>query len=780
MTVQAKEDIRKELLEAYEKLHPAEQALLQLCSVIYEAAPISVLYKIFYKAGLSFPGEKINSSKALEPHLRKLRALKLLNDKNQVPPEIVEIVTRRAVAAGRILNAGDFFKGVESDLTWTDKLPAVSRCISCFKAVQGKAFIGGQGTLCPSCIELELKILSDDENVESWGAKRILDALSPGGDIKSRFAVILKSSDALRAVFSESRGDVETLYGLLVQHLGYFQPHPLAEAVRRAAVQACSRAGEPVLPLLLKAIRKSPWEYYANVLTAMGQISPENPEVKALLTEASGDWNPEVRRCVMALLHESTPAWAGVVIEKLSRDRDPAVRDMARAALLALKSKQGRFFSFHMGAYRSLGVPLRPSIRSGPLVRAVLEELPPGYPNSHVTACLRAARDFRICVYSRDREFFRRRLEALFSACAISPEYSNLIVRICNDPFDAAWFATLPLDIRMYGLSMIFYQAMFQMEPDGDALAYAMKNIPFGPAPQQERVQLLYYLASRFIMGGMLTEAQRIIPEIEGPDFSFGLMGWLRFVEGRNEEAIESFEADLKELRHRMGKRNINFRDLPGFFYILALLRSRNEDFLKRADQLVSWSLSPKSETELRASVYKSLKGIVHAQKLEMEEAKRLAAGESKSGGTIPAFFNAVLFYWVNGDLPGETVKRLDRIFHAAKGAGMNWLAMECAALLIRAGRETPMLRAFLDRVVKQSRMQPFVWSIMVEEPWEKGLRALVQIGSEPEGAIEKKSPAGNRLIWLIDYGDGMLSVHPMEQKLTRQRVDGARGAPWR
>lgn len=43
--VPTKETIRRELLEAYASLPPVEQALVQLCSVIYEPVGAAVLYK---------------------------------------------------------------------------------------------------------------------------------------------------------------------------------------------------------------------------------------------------------------------------------------------------------------------------------------------------------------------------------------------------------------------------------------------------------------------------------------------------------------------------------------------------------------------------------------------------------------------------------------------------------------------------------------------------------------------------------------------------------------
>lgn len=775
--VQDKEKIRNELLRKYESLHPAEQALLQLCSVIYEPVGITSLYKIFYKAGLSFPGERISSGKALEPHLKKLKALMLLNESNQVPPEIVEIITRRAVLAGRILNAGDLFNDIESGQGWTEKLGMVSRCISCFKAVQGKAFKAAQGTLCPSCVESELKILSADEKLGNWRAVQILDALSPKGDIKSRLTVIWKFDDALQALSSTGRKNVDALYDLLVQNLGFSPSHPMASTVQQATVRACGQAGPRILPLLLKAIRKDPWQFYANVLTAIGQISPEHAEVKTLLKEASEDSNPEIRRCVMTLLSKHPPSWASGTIEKLSRDKDPTVRDMAKITIAALKSKRGRFYSMALGAYHDSDPPVRPSIRFGSLVRAILEELPSGRGSSYSSACLRYVRDLRICIHSRDGDFFHPRLQAVYSGCSMFPEHSNPIARICNDPFDAAWFATLPAEIRAEALPLILHQAIFHLAPDSAALAFAMQNPLIESEPELERINRLYNLSMRLIMGGRLEEARRLIPEIEGRDFSFGLMGWLHFVEGKNSEAIESFEADLKELRRRTGKRNINFISLSGAFYVLALLKSQDGELLKRADQLVSWALSPRTAIQLSTSVYRSLKGIIHAQNLEVEEARKILANEPKSGAPIPSIFNAIASYWVNGRLTSEMIDLIDRMFHAARDAEINWMAMECAALLIHTDKETPVRRTFLDQVVKQSGMQPLVSSIIIEEPWEKGLRALIQIGSESEGSEGQKPAAGPRLIWLIDFHSGTLSVQPIEQKLTA-RGGWSKGRP--
>jgi SNF2 family DNA or RNA helicase len=780
LTVQSREKIRNKLLDAYESLPPAEQDLVQLCSVIHEPVSANVLYKILRKAGLSFPGEKMGSAKAIEPHLNTLKSLKLLNDSCQVPSEIIEIITRRALDAGKIYSAGDLLKGIESEQTWTDRLPAGSRCISCSKPVTGKAFAAVPGPLCPVCAESELRTLSADENVQNWPVRQILDALSPGGDIRLMLTVIRQFGEAYRALVWQQSKDVEALLTLLVRSLGYSQPHPLASAVRQAALQACSRMDHKILPHLLKMIQKTPWQYYANILTAMRVIAPEKPEVQAALKEASEDANPEIRKCVMTLVSDQPPPWAIGIIEKLSRDRDSAVQFMAKRALVALKSKpDGRFWLPH-GSYSIPKTPESPSIRFGPFVRAIQDELPlnRGYITSYTTShCPRILRDLRIGIYSRDKDFFHKRLGELSSVCTGLPGYSSAIAQICSNPFDPAWFASLPEKIRMHALSVIFHRTMVHLEPDPDALAFAMKDPFFKSSPQSDRAPFLYSLASRLILGGKLNEAQKIILDIEGPDYTGGLMGWLRFVEGKNGEAIGLFEADLKELRRRISKRNINFSGIGGLFYVLALLKSGDENLLKRADQLMSWSLSSKGSPDFMSSAFKSLKGILCAQKLDVEDARRIITGESKAGDVLPSLFNAIAAFWVNGRLSPEMISRIERIFHAARDAGMDWVAMESAALLIRAGKGTSERREFLDEVMKQSGMQPLVLSIMAEEPWEKGLRALMQIIDEPDGLPLQRPAAGTRLIWLVGYYEGSVSLQPIEQKFSA-KGEWSKGRP--
>ncbi len=780
MSAKTREKLRNELLKVYESLPPAEKAVLQICSVISEPVAASVLYKIFCKADLRLPGEKIGSQQALELHLKRLRAFRLLNEKNQVRKEIIESITRRAVAAGLIFDAGDLLGGIESEQAWTSRLPSSKRCISCARPVEGKAFQAASGPLCTACAESELMIHSGDAHPGSWPVRQIIHAVSPEGDLKNRLIVLWKIDEALEKFTSTKNKDSAIFLNLVVQNLGYLQSHPLAYAVRKAALSACKRIGYSILPLLLKMIRKDPWQFYANLLAAAGSIAPERAEVKEALLEASADPNPEIRRRVMTILNEETPSWAVATVAKLSNDRDKAVSEMARSTIAAWKKSQSRHFPYRARTMATPGASPGVSIRFGPLVRAIQEALPSvhaRYPSYGISTCPRILRDIRIGIYSRDRSFFRKRLDEFIASCGAHPGFFNDFIGIFNDPFDPQWFAALPVEDALYALSIIFNRAIVELAPDVEALSYAMES---GISESERRPgtdQMLYYLTSRLIMGGRLNEARKILARIEEPEFALGLLGWIFFIEGKNSEAVESFEADMKELRRRIGKRNINFRGLPGFFYVLALIRSGNEEFLKKADQLVSAGLSAKEKQDSRTSVFRSLQGIIYSQQTELQEARSTIASESEVVGVLPTLFNALAAYWVEGSLSEEMIVRVRKIFDGAKEVGMNWVGMESAALLVRSGSEVPDCEKFLAEVVEQSGMQSLVSSIVVEEPWEKGLRALIQIGSEPEGPAGQKPGADMRLVYLVGYDRGTVSLQPLEQKLSA-RGTWSKGRP--
>lgn len=167
-------------------------------------------------------------------------------------------------------------------------------CVGCRRRVKGHKLQTPVGAVCVSCVESNLKIHAKTRQVSTWDLKRILTAVSDDGDLTDRLPVLWKYHEALRVLEKIDSARILIFYRHIVRNLGFVEEHPLAQAVRQAAYQACVTIGDPILPSLLDLCHTTPWQFYANVAMVAGTIAPYNDRVQALLKEASQSDNPEV------------------------------------------------------------------------------------------------------------------------------------------------------------------------------------------------------------------------------------------------------------------------------------------------------------------------------------------------------------------------------------------------------------------------------------------------------------------------------------------------------
>ena len=95
--VQQKSQIRQRLIAAYRLLSPLDQALVQLCSVIYEPTDEVILLRCFRRTGLTFSEGNLITVTDLEARINRLRARKLVNQRLQCHEAIVEVCSRDAL-----------------------------------------------------------------------------------------------------------------------------------------------------------------------------------------------------------------------------------------------------------------------------------------------------------------------------------------------------------------------------------------------------------------------------------------------------------------------------------------------------------------------------------------------------------------------------------------------------------------------------------------------------------------------------------------------------------
>ena len=383
--------------------------------------------------------------------------------------------------------------------------------------------------------------------------------------------------------------------------------------------------------------------------------------------------------------------------------------------------------------------------------------------------CHRIMRNLRIGIYSQDLGLLRKSQDQLYNSCMEMYGHPDPLVQICNNPFDAGWFHTLPMELQRAILPWILFHTPFFLETDAEALAYAL-GPQFRTANPIAKSPLLYqYLITRLLLGGRLDEAESLLAEIKESVLLFGLDGSLRFLRGETASAVASFEADLKELRRSLRQRSAYFGGFEGVFCLLAQLQSEPQPVPNKTNGLFGAALARHREGTLLWPVYQALKAIQLSQNCETESARRLLAESGQQGSGMTAFFQIIAAYWNEGQLAQQEIDALSDLFIRSREVGMSWLAMECAELLCRTEQDTPVRRNVLDKIRQETGLQSLVASIRVEEPWRKSLRALTAINMEGREASAQLS--GARLIWLLDYRHGIFSVQPLEQKRT------ARGA---
>jgi SNF2 family DNA or RNA helicase len=406
------------------------------------------------------------------------------------------------------------------------------------------------------------------------------------------------------------------------------------------------------------------------------------------------------------------------------------------------------------------------------MVRAIQEETPLGrwYGAGSLTLyCQRLMRNLRIGLYMQDKELLNKSYEGIYTHCSAMYCQVEPLSGICNNPFDLAWFRTLPVEFQVNFLAEIFYHSKFSLEADHEALAYAL-NPQFLDAISAERHPVFYVrLITRLLLAGRLQEAEKLLTKASGAVLLFGLRGWLLFLKEQDDAAIASFEADLKALRRHLRNRNAYFSGVEGLFFLLALLKSEGASELMKAGTLLDAAIAKHGDGSLLALSFAALKAVVRSLNCEARSARDAQADSAHSGTGLNTFFRILASYWSDSRLAQEDIDTLSDLFIKSREAGLNWLAMECAELLCRAEENTPVRRNAIEKIRQETGMQSFVAGIRVEEPWRKSIRALADLTTGAQEGAAK--PADARLIWLLDYSHGVLSVQPIEQKLTARGV---------
>jgi len=383
-------------------------------------------------------------------------------------------------------------------------------------------------------------------------------------------------------------------------------------------------------------------------------------------------------------------------------------------------------------------------------------------------------REIRIALYEGDEGYidkiitsFRKHATRYWREGWSGIPSANIIgIRALLNPYDAAWFASIPDHLKRRFLPgiLIHLSARFGWTPETlkDLKAWALQlGIPSGS------------LVFALLEIGHLPEAMALSREIpESDPERWAIEGIFGLLNGDRFFGLSAFEEALKCHRKATGEKKAVLPGIFGIFHCFALLLegtqlSRLRILIKQADE---WRESYPSYSSLEEGLELATAQVPSTRFLS--ELLLIKYEHNPKAPDILTFWLGLLMilkYEENPSVLGALSDLAQQMAQHLRGQGLLWPALEFEILHARFQGQ--------GSAAKDSRLKDLEgeWTLLTdrvqyEAPWEKTLRAIEQ-RFPPKANIEEKcetKPAKPcRLAWFVEhqYGQRYL-VEPREQKL--------------
>ncbi|MBF0437198.1 MAG: DEAD/DEAH box helicase [Magnetococcales bacterium] len=387
-------------------------------------------------------------------------------------------------------------------------------------------------------------------------------------------------------------------------------------------------------------------------------------------------------------------------------------------------------------------------------------------------------RDICIGVYSHDLESVEKYFKLCIEQYPIETLLKPPMLSICGNPFDPEWFSSLPSSIQAMALWEIVLHEISEFR-NTSYIQYFIQNSPISNHQNYDGSRFRKCLVAIHIFNGNIKEARKILEgKLEVSD-GVSMWAWLHFFSGNNGPALEYFGESLAELRRVRNKRKIFFPDVTGLFYLLALLKTGDSNNHKLISQFLDEIR--KAKTLISVPAYQVVEATLLARQNQIEVALLKVEELSFSVGsgyhlwrfhydTIEAskFTKLLLIigrFWIDGGVTKQRDIELKQLYKNALANGQRWAAFETATLLAKYDITTQEYEDYIARTQNETGLCSIVSIVAPEEPWERALTALVDLGSGLSGnKRSSRSISTKRLVWFIHVSEDELSIQPKEQ----------------
>jgi len=338
---------------------------------------------------------------------------------------------------------------------------------------------------------------------------------------------------------------------------------------------------------------------------------------------------------------------------------------------------------------------------------------------------------------------------------------SEILGEISCNPFEPAWVQSLPADIHTDLFQKPLIEDFLYCQNKAEHFDYIEQLVLSDSDRCESGLQTI--VLEKWMLTGKSQKIENWLKKhrTDNTENSLCLQGWMAFLQGKNERAIQYYEAALEILKKNSKKRKIYFDNFMGVFFVLALMKENSTQRLEQAFTYLSVVIAGKY---LFSNIYSLLNYSLQFLTGNSKAANNVFSNTYisiyswKQSNFIELFFQLFTYYWIDKDKAKEKLSTIKEIYNSAEINAYPWFKHELAGLLnilSDNGKKTtykPDSRYLID-VVKQTNI------------WEHTLNALLSLKDKSRTKTEQIDD-DFRMVWLLDYRDnGYCDISPREQK---------------
>jgi SNF2 family DNA or RNA helicase len=378
-------------------------------------------------------------------------------------------------------------------------------------------------------------------------------------------------------------------------------------------------------------------------------------------------------------------------------------------------------------------------------------------------------REVRLGLYDNDLKFIRKQIEDYnrYNRASESILLEELWYQICNNPFDADWFATVIPDLADEILSGILHHSIEQLAPAEEAFAALPAAIENTTQPMmQEYLHML--LLEQLMLRGKLAPAKEVLERLPASwrDRFSKFWGWYYFLHGDDRSAISEYETALRHLKKGSGKRKVYFPSTSGLFFILALLRRGESADLRTALEHTKVASQAKSWL---SSTYSILEYTIELQMGKLDQRDLiLRCTPLPTHNSLEVIIRALCIHWVDKNNTHKQLAHiLEKFYSQTSAAGYKWLTIESAGILSRLD-PSDKFQSFYQKQSTALQTEIGIGNlaklIQPQEEWEICLTALTNLQQKNAPVTVDSTTSDRRLVWAITMYGSSYQIQPREQ----------------